>query len=188
MAEPSPSADPLSTNLPGRAGASALDHDGVPEKGASRSRFKQKKLLAVLGAAALGGVLLGVGGMVLTAYLQPAAKEPHALPVIAAPTPDPKQGALVTELQELKAKNEKLEEQLKQSSQTAPISALALDAAPLPASIPPSVPAPAPTILHGRSAGKDKEKITADCTVPDSEKKISDKLKSCIEDFNANTR
>lgn len=135
---------------------------------------KQKKLLVVLGATALGGALFGIGIMALIAYMKPAAEERHAPPVAAAP--DPRQEALVEELNTLKAQNEKLEEQLK-LSQVAPVSA--------PDAVSPPAPVPAP-ILRNRPADA-REKVTADCTVPDKTGKLSEKLKSCIEDFNTST-
>lgn len=178
MAAPSPDADLLSTHLPGMADTPAPDESKI------KSRFRQKKLLVVLGTAALGGMLLGVAGMTLIAYLQPAAKEHPAPPVIVAPEPDPKQEALVEELKELKAKNEKLEEQLRLLPPVVPASAH--DPVPLPALSVPE-PAPAPAVIRSRPANE-KEKVTADCTVPDKDAKLSEKLKSCIEGFNASTR
>jgi len=138
---------------------------------------KQKKLLVGLGTTALGGALLGVAGMALIAYMKPAAEEHPAPPVIVAPVPDPKQEALVEELNALKARNEKLEEQLKLSPPVASVSALEAV----------SPPAPGPVIPHNRAADA-KEKVTADCTVPDKTGKLSEKLKSCIENFNTDTR
>ena len=152
-----------------------------PDETTAEARFKQKKLLVVLGATALGGALLGIAGMALIAYMKPAAEEHPAPPVIVAPAPDPKQEALVEELNALKTKNEKLEEQLKLSQSIAPVSA------PDAVSFPTPVPAPDPIIRHNRSADA-REKVTADCTVPDKTSKLSEKLKSCIEDFNTSTK
>lgn len=190
MAEPSLNDDPFSDNQPG---ASSPEHGGEPgdESAPPRAKFNFK-MLAVMAVAIIGGALLGGGAVMgLLSFLQPAPHEPSSAPVIAEkhaepthaepahadtphadpthtePAQDPKQVALKTELEEFKAKNEKLEEQLKQLSQTAPA-------------------APAPTIIHSkRSAGKTK--IAADCTVPVKGEKLSDKLKSCIEDFNSST-
>lgn len=180
MAEPSSNADPLSDNPPRVSTPEQGDEPGE-EFPPPRAKFN-KKMLVVMLAALIGGALLGVGVVMgLLSFMQPAPQEPHSTPSIAEqhaepshaepthaePTQDHKQVALKTELEEIKAKNEKLEEQLKQLSQTAPA-------------------APAPTIIHSkRSAGKTK--IAADCTVPVKGEKLSDRLKSCIEDFNSST-
>lgn len=191
MAEPSPSADPPSTDQPETAGAEV----GTPDEGAVESRFKQKKLLVVLGATAFAGLLLGVGSMLLLNYLQPASPEHRAPPPVTAPVPDRQREVLADELKELRAKNEKLEEQLKLAAQPAPVSAPAHDAAPLPTPTaapemaPVAEPVPSRPISHHRSTRASRqEKVTADCTVPDKDARLGEKLKSCIEDFNASTR
>jgi hypothetical protein len=182
MAEPSPSGDFLSTNLPEMPGTSASEQDGAPDENSFKSRFRRNKLLVVLSAAALGGVILGVGGMTVIAYLQPAAKEYPPPPTITAPpVPDAKHEALVEELNELKTKNEKLEEQLKQVPPAPEVAPL-----PAPATVSEPAPIPIPVIVRSHSAS-DKDKVTADCTVPDKDQKLGEKLKSCIEGFNAST-
>ena len=154
----------------------------APAGSSFMDRLRQNKLLWVLSAAVLGGLLLGVGGMTLIAYMQPATKESHAPPAIVTPEPDPKQEALAKELEELKLKNEKLEEQL-QVSRSGVEGAASAHADPLPAAT------PGADIPHNRSAGaKTKEKVTADCTVPDKTANLGEKLKSCIEGFNDNTK
>lgn len=160
------------------ASASQSGQDDAPEEGTFKARLKRKKLFLVLSATALGGLLLGVGGMTLIAYLH-ASKEAHAPTAVATPEPDAKQEALTNELAELKAKNEKLEEQLSLSqsgTQATQVSSLVHDDASLPV-VPPIRPAGA----------QSKEKVTADCTVPDQTEKLSEKLKSCIEGFNSST-
>ena len=170
-----------SSKSPETASASESGKEGEPSEGWFKSRLREKKLPLVLSTAALGGVILGVSAMVLIKYLQPAPKEVPTPPAIVTPEPDPKQEALANEVAELKAKNEKLEEELH-------VSQAAMQDTLLPhADVTP--PVPAPPVIHGHSAGaKSKEKVTADCTVPDQTEKLSDKLKSCIEGFNASTK
>lgn len=194
MAESPPSADSPADSLSETVSMPTPDQDETPGENGMKSHFRQKKLLVVLGTTALAGMLLGVGGMTLIAYLQPTAKENQAPPSVRAPVPDAKQAALVEELKELKAKNEKLEEQMKLPAQPTPASAP--DAVSLPAQdavsaiAPVAAPMPAPTIIYRNRptrAGRGKEKVTEDCTVPDKDEKLGDKLKSCIEGFNAST-
>jgi hypothetical protein len=196
MADSPPSAETLPTHPPETAEVPAPDQDEALGASGIKSRFRQQKLLVVLGTTTLGGVLLGVGGMTLIAYLQPTAKEHQAPPAIIAPARAPEQTALVEELKELKAKNEKLEEQLKLPAQLAPTSAPMHDAVALPAQdavsavAPVAAPAPVPTVIYRnrptRAGGK--EKVTEDCTVPDKDEKLGEKLKACIEGFNTSTR
>lgn len=196
MADSPSSADTLLNNPPETADVPAPDEDEAPGENGIKTRFRQKKLLVVLGTTTLGGVLLGVGGMTLIAYLQPTANEHQAPPAIAAPARAPEQVALVEELKELKAKNEKLEEQLKLPAQLAPASAPVHDVVSLPAQdavsapAPVAAPAPAPTIIYRNRATRagSKEKVAEDCTVPDKDEKLGEKIKSCIESFNASTR
>lgn len=171
----------------------------VPEEKAVARFSRRKKMLIILIIAVLGGVAVGVGGSLLISWTKSTPQEKLVTP---APQPDPRQQALI---EELKAQKEQLEIRLKE--QRAP------QAAPVEQATPPILLAPHDETEElkalreksekleaqlikarekaARPAKRGKgapEKVTEECTVPDSENKLSDKLKDCIEGFNSTTR
>lgn len=166
---------------------------------------RRKKMLIILGIAVVAGIVVGAGGALLISWAKPASQEKVAA-IPQAPQPDPRQQTLI---EELKTKNAQLENRLKEQ----PVSQVAPVEQPTPAdAVAPRDEAEALKILReknekleeqllkarekaarvsARPAKRSKgaaEKIAEDCTIPDGENKLSDKLKNCIEDFNSATR
>jgi hypothetical protein len=160
---------------------------------------RRKKMLIILAMAVLAGIAVGVGGAMLISW---AKSKPPEIPAAAAPQPDLRQQALI---EELKAKNVALENRLKEpAAPPAPQDAPTLPTAPseesealktlreknekLEAQLTKAQEKAARLAERQGKRGKGKpEKVTEDCTVPDGENKLGDKLKDCIEGFNSAT-
>lgn len=191
MSEESPTVE----NPPGQ------DLPAEPEASGENTvvRFsRRKKMFIILIIAVLGGIAVGVSAVLLISWSKSSQQEKLVAP---APQSDPRQQALI---EELKTQNEQLENRLKeqQASQVAPVEqvtppnpaprdeteelkALREKSEKLEAQLIKAREKAARPVKRGKGA---PEKVTEECSVPDGENKLSDKLKDCIEGFNSATR
>ncbi len=179
MAEEQPS------ELPPTSPASPEEEPDATLKPQGRNR----KLVLILIAAMLGGTIVGVGGtMVISSLFK---EKPTAVPVStpaavapppSMPTPDPQQTALIKELTE---QNSRLEAQMKQQAALA-----ARDVPPKSEESSKSeakpIPQP-PRVIYRTVKAHEKRKVAEDCTIAEKDDGLGDRLKKCIEDFNAST-
>lgn len=180
MAEEQPSELPTATPV-----STEEDPDEI-----IKPQGRNRKLMFILIAAMLGGTIAGVGGtVVISSLLKEKSTSVPASPPVAevhgstAPTPDPKQDALIKELTE---KNQRLEAQIKQQA------ALPMHDAPVKSEDPEksaSRPTPsAPRVIYRTVKSNEKPKVSEDCTITEKNDGLGERLKKCIEDFNDSTR
>ncbi len=174
------------------------------EKAAIRSLGRRAKMMIILGVVAVGGTVLGVAGTLLIASLK---SDPATHTSAPAPRHDTQQDALI---QELRAKNQALETQVKQTEHAPPAAVQAKqpefaathddseqikelkaknekleEQLKISQQAAPPVRSEAPPPLRGKAAGA---KVAEDCTITDKTEKLGERLKSCVEGFNSATR
>lgn len=184
MAEETPAAAPETPETP-------PELEGEAAELAVRPNGRNKKLMFILGVAALGGTILGVGGTVTVSSLfreKPAAATPEAAPPpqvvhhVEEPKTDPRQETLIKELKE---QNQRLENQLKVQADASREAAAKHDAPPKPET---KVEPPPPKVIYRTVKSNEKPKVAEDCTISDKTDGLGERLKTCIDDFNKAVR
>lgn len=163
--------------------------EGEPDE-VIKPQGRNRKLMFILIATMLGGTIVGVGGTVVVSSLfkEKPATAPANLPVAEPrrsmpPRPDPRQDALIKELKE---QNQRLEAQMRQQATLS-----THDAPPKseePTKIDPKPTPPAPRVIYRTVKAHEKPKVSEDCTITEKDDGLGERLKKCIEDFNATTR